>query len=132
MPSFSGLPRFSFNIHQELSDDHLTIVKKNHQNKISKRQDAKEKTSIYSPALHPRVQHTGARACSESPLQVGGRRGLRGVEGRAGGGRVHGDCRGGWRAGGGGGEEAALGVVGGEADRGEAGRPHHLEGWCLA
>ena len=29
MPSFSGLPRFSFNIDQELSDDHLTIVKKN-------------------------------------------------------------------------------------------------------
>ena len=29
MPSFSGLPRFSFNIDQELSDDRLTIVKKN-------------------------------------------------------------------------------------------------------
>ena len=28
MPSFSGLPRFSFNIDQELSDDRLTIVKK--------------------------------------------------------------------------------------------------------
>jgi len=83
---------------------------KNHQNQISKRQDAEEKASIHSPALHPRVQHTGARACSESALQVGGRRGLRGVEGRAGGGRVHGDRRGGWRAGGGGGEEAALGV----------------------
>ena len=28
MPSFSGLPKFSFNIDQELSDDRLTIVKK--------------------------------------------------------------------------------------------------------
>ena len=28
MPSFSGLPRFSFNIDQELSDERLTIVKK--------------------------------------------------------------------------------------------------------
>ena len=29
MPSFSGLPRFSFNIDQELNDDRLKIMKKN-------------------------------------------------------------------------------------------------------